>query len=229
MHPEWYYKEFDAVFGSTRRYEEEVSAISRVSSFGGISVEEIGVGLGNHLVEVLRGEPNEAIGVDVDPEACRLSSSRFSSDKRVVIRQGDGFINRSNARLLYCFYCLPQQTNSVCESRARIGHLASHAGDGREAWVEVMDVGRHLAANLHRPAVEIFRNGNNHLNLRTEASKTGANIIYSGVMDSYPTEYCVPIARLDDEMISDAARQATVSFECHPLSSSNRRVLVRFF
>jgi len=229
MHPNWYYREFGNIFGSTRRYAEEVATISQVSSLSGERVEEVGVGLGSHLAEVLKHNPRSVVGVDLDDEACRLSRERFSFDRRVSIVEADGFIRRSDALLLYCFYCLPQQTREPAEAVARLEHLAFGAVDGREAWVEVMDVDRHLRSNLCRPREEIFRRGGDFLALHTEASETGAEIVYSGVMYSQSTEYRVPIARIGQGIISDIAQRAGVSFECYPLTESNRRALIRFF
>jgi hypothetical protein len=229
MHPSWYYSCFDQIFGATRDYVGEIAIISGRSPLYDREVEEIGVGLGGHLKEVLKCRPRTAVGVDIDADACRHATERFSLDSRVSIVHADGFKRRSNASLAYCFYCVPQQSYSVLEAVDRLRHLAEHARDGREAWVEMMDVDRHLAANLHRPASEIYRNGDDYLELRTTASEVGVEIIYSGVMGSRPTEYRVPIAKIDGKTISQVASRVGASIEYFPLSSSSRRVLVRFF
>lgn len=229
MHPNWYYRWFDRVFGVTRDYSRELSVISSKSPLMGRDIDEIGVGLGHHLNEALKYHPRSAVGVDIDADACRHAKARFASDSRVSIVQADGFVRTSQASLIYCFYCVPQQSFSLFEATDRLALLAMHARDGREVWVEVMDVDRHISANLNRPVSEIFRNGDDYLQLRTTASDTGVEIIYFGVMDSKPTEYRVPIAKVDTEMISEVARRAGASTEYYPLSASNRRVLVRFF
>ena len=58
IHPEWYYKYYNKIFG-TRKYFSEISIINNLSPFYGKSVLEIGAGTGMHAEHILAFKPQK--------------------------------------------------------------------------------------------------------------------------------------------------------------------------
>jgi SAM-dependent methyltransferase len=225
MHPEWYYKYFQAVFASNRDYKREIALLG---SLNGISVEEIGAGTGNHVAEMLEQMPRHVLALDLDPCAIPILRSRFAKDERVAVELGDGFSRAfANADIVACFYCLVQQTTDFEVASHRLYALIQRCvSSGAEVFFEWMDINVHLAAHSSESRTRLYSDGRDFLDVRSRASKSGAIISYRGVLEGRQAKYDVPLLRLPMDHIAALSAAAGAAVDALPLSPSRRRFLL---
>lgn len=229
-HPEWYYKYYNRVLTTRRDYDNEINLIDKVVGLKGKRVQEIGAGTGEHSVRLLSKEVSCLELVDFDPAAAEILKCRFRMNGNVSIRCADGFSRIGNQRydVIVCMYSvILLSAVSIQELYRRFEALVRRADSGGHIFFEIVDYDICLATFQENVEANLYKNGINEVNVRTDYSEKQLSFVYTGKLDGKEIHYTASLLRLNRRDLLEFLRSKEKSeVGCIDLDGLQRRILV---
>lgn len=225
MHPRWYYKLYDELFGWSRDYSKEIEIIDKIVSLKNKIIEEIGSGTGKHTEELLNKSPLILNAIDYDRQAIDLLKIKFAHLRNLNIVLEDGFKRNEFANIIICLYSIIQQTEEESILIKRVENLI-HRIDvyACDVLIEVIDTELHNSKKYC--SYNIYEDGENSINLESIETEYGTLLRYYGSINNLNVEYKVPLCRFPFTLLDS---KTNISYDSIPLSKSNRKKLLHIY
>lgn len=227
-HPEWYYKEYDQIFGR-RKYSDEIDTINKICSFNDKNVIEIGAGTGNHAEQILRYKPKKLILIDNDIEAIKILNSKFQTYNNLFICHNNGFDDFTEKKYdrVLCLYSIIQQTRSIDEVLKRFMRIYELLKTNGIAIVELINYQVHFNQITSGKKRIFQKNKNSVLSIESINKNSTFSIKYLGFLGSLEIFYEIELVKINISLLANKLSNLNIKNEIHQIENNNRKVLFK--
>jgi spermidine synthase len=233
MHPEWYYSDYDRIFGRGNSYTEEIANFASMTSLKSADIQEIGAGTGNHAAILLQYPIASIELVDCDPQAITILRKRFVNNPRVSINCSNGFSMEMFHKydMVYSMYSVAlQEVETITAFKSRLVSVRKRLRPGGVFIFEAIDavVSEKIFPAGMKSVLSVGDSIHDRVFVSSFYNKNTVTVQYEGILNGSSIKYSVHMLRVHrnllTEMVDDVFDMTSSVFA---LDQYGRRLLIK--